>query len=183
MQGSHILAYLIPDETGSTEFGRRRLNWVWYWNLPEKDLANLLTDAKGIRRAYAIPPGELHPEQEEKQRAFAESVLPPVFKSVLNATKEPFVQAIMDLACPQIVFDRTILMGMRPSSSVPSSEHIKRSRERFGTCDGTGWESGTHRIAGSLAAFGNKSGPAADELRARSRWPVTRALTRGRLMS
>lgn len=24
MQGSHILAYLIPDETGSTEFGRRR---------------------------------------------------------------------------------------------------------------------------------------------------------------
>ena len=25
--------------------------------------------------------------------------------------KEPFVQAIMDLACPQIVFDRTILMG------------------------------------------------------------------------
>jgi 2-polyprenyl-6-methoxyphenol hydroxylase-like FAD-dependent oxidoreductase len=111
MQGSHILAYLIPDETGSTEFGRRQLNWVWYWNLPEKDLANLLTDAKGIRRASAIPPGELHPEQEQKQRAIAESVLPPVFKSVLNATKEPFVQAIMDLACPQIVFDRTILMG------------------------------------------------------------------------
>jgi FAD binding domain-like len=130
MQGSHILAYLIPDETGSTEFGRRRLNWVWYWNLPEKDLANLLTDAKGIRRAYAIPPGELHPEQEEKQRAIAESVLPPVFKSVLNATKEPFVQAIMDLARPQIVFDRTILMGMRPSSSVPIQQraHQKVSR-------------------------------------------------------
>lgn len=106
--------------------GGGRLNWVWYWNLPEKDLANLLTDAKGIRRAYAIPPGELHPEQEQKQRAIAESVLPSVFKSVLNATKEPFVQAIMDLACPQIVFDRTILMGdasfvIRPYTAASTS--------------------------------------------------------------
>jgi hypothetical protein len=37
--------------------------------------------------------------------------LPPAFKELLRATKEPFVQAIMDLACPQLVFNRTILMG------------------------------------------------------------------------
>jgi 2-polyprenyl-6-methoxyphenol hydroxylase-like FAD-dependent oxidoreductase len=101
MQGSHILGYLIPGETGSTEVGQRRLNWVWYWNLPEKGLSALLTDAKGTRHAYAIPPGGVHPEQEERQRAIAESVLPPVFKSVLRATKELFVQTIMDLACPR----------------------------------------------------------------------------------
>jgi 2-polyprenyl-6-methoxyphenol hydroxylase-like FAD-dependent oxidoreductase len=129
MQGSHILAYLIPGETGSTEVGRRRLNWVWYWNLPEKDLADLLTDAKGIRRAYAIPPGELHPEQEQKQRAIGDSVLPPAFQTVLRVTKEPFVQAIMDLACPQIVFDRTILIGdasfvIRPHTAASTSKGI-----------------------------------------------------------
>jgi 2-polyprenyl-6-methoxyphenol hydroxylase-like FAD-dependent oxidoreductase len=129
MHGSHILAYLIPGETGSTEVGQRRLNWVWYWNVPEKGLSALLTDAQGIRQAYAIPPGGLHPEQEEKQRAIAESVLPPVFKTMLRATKEPFVQAIMDLACPQVVFDRTILTGdasfvIRPHTAASTSKGI-----------------------------------------------------------
>jgi 2-polyprenyl-6-methoxyphenol hydroxylase-like FAD-dependent oxidoreductase len=129
MRGSHILAYLIPGETGSTEVGQRRLNWVWYWNLPEKGLSTLLTDAKGIRQAYAVPPGGLHPAQEQKQRAIAESVLPPIFKTMLRATKEPFVQAIMDLACPQIVFDRTILIGdasfvIRPHTAASTSKGI-----------------------------------------------------------
>ena len=129
MQGSHILGYLIPGETGSTEVGQRRLNWVWYWNLPEEGLSTLLIDAEGIRHAYAIPPGGVHPEQEEKQRAIAESVLPPVFKSVLRATKELFVQAIMDLACPQIVFGQSILMGdasfvIRPHTAASTSKGI-----------------------------------------------------------
>jgi 2-polyprenyl-6-methoxyphenol hydroxylase-like FAD-dependent oxidoreductase len=129
MRGSHILAYLIPSEGGSTEVGQRRLNWVWYWNLPEKGLSALLTDAKGIRQTYAIPPGGLHPEQERKQRTIAESVLPPVFKTMLRATKEPFVQAIMDLACPQVVFDRTILIGdasfvIRPHTAASTSKGI-----------------------------------------------------------
>ncbi len=128
-RGSHILAYLIPSEIGSTKVGQRRLNWVWYWNVPEKGLSALLTDAQGIRQAYAIPPGRLHPEQEEKQRAIAESVLPPVFKTMLRATKEPFVQAIMDLACPQVVFDRTILTGdasfvIRPHTAASTSKGI-----------------------------------------------------------
>jgi 2-polyprenyl-6-methoxyphenol hydroxylase-like FAD-dependent oxidoreductase len=97
--------------------------------LPEKGLSALLTDAKGIRHAYAIPPGGVHPEQKERQRAIAESVLPPVFKSVLRATKEPFVQAMMDLACPQVVFGRNILMGdasfvIRPHTAASTSKGI-----------------------------------------------------------
>ena len=129
LPGSHILCYLIPSETGSTEVGQRRLNWVWYWNLPEEDLPALLTDASGARRTYAIPPGALHPEQEQKQRAIAESVLPPPFKALLKATKEPFVQAIMDLACPQLVFDRAILAGdasfvIRPHTASSTSKGI-----------------------------------------------------------
>jgi 2-polyprenyl-6-methoxyphenol hydroxylase-like FAD-dependent oxidoreductase len=111
MAESHILCYLIPSETGDTGIGQRRLNWVWYWNLTEVELDPLLTDANGVRRAYAMPPGELHPDQERKQRKIAERMLPPAFKELLRATNEPFVQAIMDLACPQLVFDRTILMA------------------------------------------------------------------------
>jgi 2-polyprenyl-6-methoxyphenol hydroxylase-like FAD-dependent oxidoreductase len=129
MAESHILCYLIPSETGDTGVGQRRLNWVWYWNLTEAELDPLLTDAEGIRRAYAIRPGALDPKQEKKQRDIAERVLPPAFKELLRATKEPFVQAIMDLACPQLVFDRTILMGdasfvIRPHTAASTSKGI-----------------------------------------------------------
>jgi 2-polyprenyl-6-methoxyphenol hydroxylase-like FAD-dependent oxidoreductase len=129
MAESHILCYLIPSETGDTRVGQRRLNWVWYWNLTEAELDSVLTDANGVRRAYAIPPGALHPEQESKQRKIAERVLPPAFKDLLRATKEPFVQAIMDLACPQLVFNRTILMGdasfvIRPHTAASTSKGI-----------------------------------------------------------
>src|SRR5271167_1378304 len=129
MAESHILCYLIPSETGDTGIGQRRLNWVWYWNLTEAALDLLLTDAAGVRRAYAIPPGALHPEQESKQRKIAERVLPPAFKELLRATKEPFVQAIMDLACLQLVFNRTILMGdasfvIRPHTAASTSKGI-----------------------------------------------------------
>jgi hypothetical protein len=37
MPDSHILCYLIPSESGNTEAGQRRLNWVWYWNTSEKE--------------------------------------------------------------------------------------------------------------------------------------------------
>jgi 2-polyprenyl-6-methoxyphenol hydroxylase-like FAD-dependent oxidoreductase len=86
-------------------------------------------DATGTRRPYAIPPGALHSDQERKQREIAERDLPPVFKKLLRATKEPFVQAIMDLACPQLVFNRTILMGdasfvIRPHTAASTSKGI-----------------------------------------------------------
>src|SRR4030081_1222911 len=81
------------------------------------------------RRAYAIPPGALHPAQESRQRKIAERVLPPAFKDLLRATKEPFVQAIMDSACQQLVFNRTILMGdtsfvIRPHTAASTSKGI-----------------------------------------------------------
>ncbi|WP_406706879.1 FAD binding domain-containing protein [Tunturibacter empetritectus] len=95
----------------------------------EAELDSVLTDANGVRRAYAIPPGALHPEQESRQRKIAERVLPPAFKDLLRVTKEPFVQAIMDLACPQLVFNRTILMGdasfvIRPHTAASTSKGI-----------------------------------------------------------
>jgi 2-polyprenyl-6-methoxyphenol hydroxylase-like FAD-dependent oxidoreductase len=141
MPESHILCYLIPSETGDTGVGQRRLNWVWYWNRTEAELDPLLTDANGLRRTYAIPPGTLRPEQESRQREIAERVLPPAFKELLRATKEPFVQAIMDLACPQLVFNRTILMGdaafvIRPHTAASTSKGIANAFALVGEMTG-----------------------------------------------
>ena len=44
---TQILCYLIPGERGSVRPGERRLNWVWYVNVPAGDaLASLLTDRR-----------------------------------------------------------------------------------------------------------------------------------------
>ena len=104
MPSSHILCYLIPSETGNTE----------------AELVPLLTDTEGIRRAYAIPPGALHPEQEHKQRAIAELFLPPAFKVLLRATKDPFVQAIID----RTILTEDASFVIRPHTASSTSKGI-----------------------------------------------------------
>src|SRR5258707_4483734 len=141
MAESHILCYLIPSESEDTRVEQRSLNWVWYWILTEAERDSVLTDATGVRRAYAIPPGALHLEQESRQRKIAERVLPPPFKELLRSTKEPFVQAIMDLACPQLVFNRTILMGdasfvIRPHTAASTSKGIANAFALVGELTG-----------------------------------------------
>ena len=109
---SHILAYVIPGENESLVPGERRFNWVWYVNYEqETELPRLLTDKNGRRRPYSIPPGMMAPAIEEEMRAYANQVLVEPFQRLVEATKEPFVQSILDLSVPQMVFDRIALVG------------------------------------------------------------------------
>jgi 2-polyprenyl-6-methoxyphenol hydroxylase-like FAD-dependent oxidoreductase len=109
---SHILQYVIPGENESLVPGERRFNWVWYVNYNEAtELPRILTDKDGKRRDYSIPPGMLAPVVEQQMRSYADTVLAPPFHSLVAATTEPFVQAILDLAIPQMVFGRVALVG------------------------------------------------------------------------
>src|SRR5712671_4636953 len=112
MPRSHILCYTIPGADGSITKGKRRLNWVWYWNYREADeLPVLLTDRTGRKRRTSVPPGMVSPEHWQKQMDIARAFLPPQLRELLEATQEPFAQPIRDLAVPQMVFDRTVLVG------------------------------------------------------------------------
>src|SRR5712671_4553765 len=107
MPRSHILCYAIPGADGSATKGKRRLNWVWYWNYQEAaELAALLTDRTGPKRRTSVPPGMVCAEHWQKQMEIARAVLPPQFRGLLEATREPFAQPILDLAVPQMAFDR-----------------------------------------------------------------------------
>ncbi|MBE9076373.1 FAD-dependent monooxygenase [Romeria aff. gracilis LEGE 07310] len=109
---SHILQYLIPGENESLVLGERRFNWVWYVNYDEAtELPRILTDLKGRRRDYSIPPGMMAPKVEQEMRAYASRVLVSPFQKLVAATKEPFVQAILDLGIPQMAFERIALVG------------------------------------------------------------------------
>ncbi|WP_350558734.1 FAD binding domain-containing protein [Psychrobacter sp. CAL346-MNA-CIBAN-0220] len=109
---SHILAYVIPGENESLASGKRRFNWVWYVNYDEQtELPHILTDKNGRQRANSVPPGMISANVEQAMRGYADLVLAAPFKTLIAATKEPFVQSILDLAVPQIVFDRIVLIG------------------------------------------------------------------------
>ncbi len=109
---SHILQYVIPGEDESLVPGERRFNWVWYVNYDEEtELSRILTDQEGKRRDYSIPPGMIAPEVEQEMRLYANKVLAPPFQKLVAATKEPFVQAILDLGVPQMAFGRVALVG------------------------------------------------------------------------
>ena len=109
---SHILQYVIPGENESLIPGERRFNWVWYVNYNQTiELPHILTDKTGQRREYSIAPGMIHPSVEQAMRSYADLVLASPFQTLVAATQEPFVQAILDLGVPQMAFGHIALIG------------------------------------------------------------------------
>ena len=109
--GHMLLAYLVPGEDGSTAPGARRWNWVWYRPVDAQALPALMTDRQGRRHAFSLPPGATKDEDVAAIRADAATLLAPSFQDLVAATDELFVQAILDLQTPQMVFDRVVLAG------------------------------------------------------------------------
>ena len=107
-----LLEYLVPGEDESTQPGHRRWNWVWYRKVAHgDDLARLLTDRHGARHAFSLPPGTVKDEDIASLRRMSSAQLAPTFQALVSATKEPFVQAVLDLQVEQMVFGRAILVG------------------------------------------------------------------------
>lgn len=110
--GHLMLEYMIPGEDESTADGERRWNWVWYRPVaPGTDIARLLTDRDGIRHAFSLPPGSPTDAAIAEMRHASSELLAPTFQQLVEATDEPFVQAILDLQVPQMVFGRAVLLG------------------------------------------------------------------------
>ncbi|SDE81140.1 2-polyprenyl-6-methoxyphenol hydroxylase [Massilia sp. PDC64] len=106
-----LLEYLVPGEDGSTAPGHRRWNWVWYRKIGQDDLPALLTDRTGRTHTFSLPPGALPDAQAALLRDKARELLAPQFDALVQKTREPFIQAILDLAVPRMVFGRVLLLG------------------------------------------------------------------------
>ena len=110
--GHLMLEYLVPGEDQSIQEGHRRWNWVWYQKVEHGDeLSALMTDRLGVRHSFSLPPGAPKDEDLARLQQTSKDLLAPTFQTLLEATKEPFVQAILDLQVPQMVFGRAILLG------------------------------------------------------------------------
>jgi 2-polyprenyl-6-methoxyphenol hydroxylase-like FAD-dependent oxidoreductase len=169
---SHILCYLIPGIGGSTTPGERRLNWVWYNNYREgSELDDLLTDREGKKRAYSVPPGALQEKWLGDLHERSEA-LSPQFRALVEQTAQPFVQAILDLSVPQMVFDSACLIGdaafvPRPHTAASTSKAIGNAIELAAAFKKAGnnvkealaaWEPQQIEIGQELAASGQMMG-------------------------
>ena len=113
-----LLEYLVPGENESTLAGQRRRNWVWYRKIAAgAALTQALTDRDGVAHAFSLPPGAMPDAAIVALRHDAAQHLAPSFARLVEATPEPFVQAILDLQVPQMVFGRVLLLG--DAASVP----------------------------------------------------------------
>ena len=110
-RGSHILGYLVPGEHNDVRPGYRLYNWVWYRVADERLLAEIMTDRNGHTRGYAIPEGLLADKWIAHLHRDAETLLPLPFRQVVEATAQPFAQAIRDLASDHMVVGRVAIIG------------------------------------------------------------------------
>ncbi len=125
---THILCYLIPGPNGELSEGRRRLNWVWYVNVPKGNMLNeVLTDKGGILREFSVPYGMVNEDVVMKQNALAENILPDLFRQLIFSTKDPFIQLIYDLSVSKMAFNQVCLIGdasfvVRPHTAASTSK-------------------------------------------------------------
>lgn len=169
---THILCYLIPGTGGELSLGKRRLNWVWYWNVPKNALQRVLTDRTGVFRDYSVPQGTIRAELVEEQRAIAQKILPEVFQHLFEQTKEPFIQPIYDLSVPRMTFGRVCLMGdaafvPRPHTAASTSKAIANAMKLAGCIQASGrnviaalkdWEPSQLELGNYLKSYGKLLG-------------------------
>ncbi|MCO4877331.1 FAD binding domain-containing protein [Paraburkholderia caribensis] len=115
--GHSALSYMIPGDDDSTEVGKRRWNWVWYRKYSRAQLEQLLIDRNGVARPFSLPPGSTKTTDITQLRADAKLMMGPTFRALVDSTKDPFMQPIVDLRAPKMVFGRAVLLG--DAASVP----------------------------------------------------------------
>ncbi|GGX74898.1 NAD(P)-binding protein [Massilia dura] len=107
-----FLTYPVPGTDGATGFGQRRWNWVWYRPVAAGAMLHaILTDRDGQRHEASLPPGAMTRETAHGLRAEAGSILAPSLRALVEATAQPFVQAIVDLQAPVLRDGRVLLLG------------------------------------------------------------------------
>ncbi|MEM6527234.1 MAG: FAD-dependent monooxygenase [Chloroflexota bacterium] len=113
MPDSHLLVYPIPVVDRDPEAGvKPYINWLWYRNIPEGEaLDNLMVDRKGRQRSVSLGPGAVQQTHIDAMRADGANILPGPLLTLVNNTKEPFIQAVMDAEVDQMVFGRVCIMG------------------------------------------------------------------------
>lgn len=109
------ISYLIPTETGHVEPGKRLLNWVWYFVVPDgsPEMASIFTDVDGTLHPYTVPQGLVNPKLWADQVARYRSQMIAPLAEVVSKTPRPFVTKVGEAQVRQASFfdGRLVLVG------------------------------------------------------------------------
>lgn len=174
---NQILAYTIPGKHGTTEPGKRLLNWVWYVNYPEDspEHVDIMTDNDGKRHHITLPAGGVRDDVWASLKVYARSTLAPQFAELVEKTEVPFIQAITDVISPSAILDsgRVLLIGdalagLRPHTAMSTSQAamdaMSLAEAIRNVIDGQGiealqeWEKHVTRYASELQSHGVRIG-------------------------
>ncbi len=109
-RGMQMLCYLVPGSDGSTDEGRRRVNWVWYVNTPRHSLETILVGKSGRTFRSFVPKGEVSDDAEQQLSSLAIAHLPPVFKELVLHS-ELFIQPVQDVVSQPRLHGHCALIG------------------------------------------------------------------------
>jgi 2-polyprenyl-6-methoxyphenol hydroxylase-like FAD-dependent oxidoreductase len=108
--GELWVSYPVPARDGVITPGKRDYNIVWYRPADEATLAEMNTDAKGVQHEQ-IPPPLIRQDVIDAAKQAARDEIAPSLANMFIATPRPTFQAIYDLAAPELVFGRAVIMG------------------------------------------------------------------------
>ena len=103
------VSYPVPARDGDVTVGKRDYNIVWYRPADQAMLADMNTDAQGVRHEQ-IPPPLIRSQVTEAVKQAARETIAPALAEIFVASR-PYFQPIYDLAAPELVFGRAIIMG------------------------------------------------------------------------
>ena len=121
----HFLMYPVPGQDGSITPGKRRLMWAWYV-VPgiEDPLATfeaVMTDVNGVLNTAGVGRGKVRPEIVRRLHDIAVAVLPPPLARLVALASDPYPQALLDTAVPQMAFRRIALIGDAAFTARPTT--------------------------------------------------------------
>ncbi|KAL8770432.1 MAG: hypothetical protein Q9209_003858 [Squamulea sp. 1 TL-2023] len=117
LKGTYFISYLIPTETGHVEPGKRLLNWVWYFIVPDgsPEMATIFTDINGTLHPNTVPHGLINLKLWANQIACYQSQMIAPLAEVINQTPyhRLFVTKVGEAQARQASFfdDRLVLVG------------------------------------------------------------------------
>jgi 2,6-dihydroxypyridine 3-monooxygenase len=91
-----------------------------------------MTDRSGVRRPISLPPGAVQASFVDRIHAVG-ATLPGPLADIVTRTREPFVQAIVDVESPRMAFGRLCLIGdaafaARPHAAAGSAKAADDAR-------------------------------------------------------
>lgn len=107
----HWLGYLVAGPADDLRPGHRWYNWGWYRQGDDDVLRAHLTDDQGRHYPLGIPHDRMQPRLVAAMRRQAHEELAPPVQRVIEATPQPYIQAIYELASPRLVYGRCVLIG------------------------------------------------------------------------